>query len=317
LPLLPAFGRVATTLILVALVACTDSSTPIAAPTPGPTGSASPVPPDPRARERFAVASYCIDAVRALDAKAAGDDEVFEEALAELEDDLASLPADSLRAEARDLVRFLDDPEALSKTDKTFALIEWRLHHTPEPCLDVTGVLSELAVEQRDELEAPASRATTRWYGKANNGLLTLSVLPLAVADDDCTVHTFPVAAGGERVDGVFRSGCKSWGKNNRHNFVMVELTNLSTVPPRFRLEDVMAFDRDDRLLSPVDVQSQTNEPENFLPSHGTITDSGERGFVVFDAPDLGLRAVVFHYEGDLLIVTFEGNEQTVPRSSG
>jgi hypothetical protein len=97
----------------------------------------------------------------------------------------------------------------------------------------------------------------------------------------------------------------------------MVELKTLLTVPPRFRLEDLVAFDRNGRLRSPVDVQSQANEPENFLTSDDTITDSGERGFVVFDAPDLGLRAVVYHYEGDLLIVTFEGNEQTVPRSSG
>jgi hypothetical protein len=151
----------------------------------------------------------------------------------------------------------------------------------------------------------------------ADNRLLTLSVLPLEVPDDDCTVHTFPIAAGDAQRDGVFRSGCQSWGKDNRHNFVMVELKTLLTVPPRFRLEDLVAFDRNGRLRSPVDVQSQANEPENFLTSDDTITDSGERGFVVFDAPDLGLRAVVYHYEGDLLIVTFEGNEQTVPRSSG
>jgi hypothetical protein len=312
LPVLPAaFGRAAVTLTLLASVACTGSSTP-SVPTPGPTATATATP-DPRAAERLALATYCIDAVDAIDARASKDEAGLEESLADLRGDAASLPTGDLRAEANDLIRFLDDPKNAPKDRDDDVLTEWRLQHTPATCLDVTGLRSELTVEQRAQLPAPTSRATTRWFGRADNGELALAVLPLAVPDEDCTVHTFPIATG-EAGSGAYRSDCRSWGKKSRHNFVMIEVTGTA---PEFRLSDFMAFDRKGRIHSPVDVIDQANDPDNFMPPRGSVTATGRRGFVVFEVEDLQVRAIVFHHLGDLLVVIFEGNESTFPRSSG
>ncbi len=316
LPLVPAkLGRVAATMMLLASVACTGSES-TNDPTPAPTSTASPTP-DPQAQERFAVAAYCIHAVEAIDSRASDDDSAFEAALANLEADADSLPTDDLRKEARDLARFLDDPKSGPRKNESSAVVEWRLQHTPATCLDVTGRLSVLTGEQLAQLSAPTTRATARWYGRADTGEIALSVSLLAVPDEDCTLHTFPIASGDQSHSGAYRSDCRSWGKKNRHNFVMVDLSTTTIVPPLFQLSDLMALDRKGEVHSAVDVRDEASEPGNFLPDDGSITAGGLSGFAVFDAEELQLRAIAYHDRDVLLIITFDGKERTVPRSSG
>jgi hypothetical protein len=262
------------------------------------------------------VATYCLHAVDAIDSLAAENEPRLEGALADLEADAESLPTEELRTEAGDLARFLDDPENGPKDPGLAEAAPWRLQRTPVTCLDVTGLLSKLAEEQRAQLTAPTNRATTRWYGQADTSDLVLSVAILVVPDDECTIHAFPIAAGDQTQSGAYRSDCRTWGKKNPHNFVMVDLSNISSVPPRFRLSDLMALDRTGKVHSSVDVRNQAAQPENFLPAEGTVTSGGLSGFAVFDADELQLRAIAYQHQGVLLIVTFEGKEKTVPPSA-
>jgi hypothetical protein len=311
-----AIGRAALSLLLLAAVACTGSPS-TNGPTPGPTPApTTPVTPDPQAEEKLAVATYCLHAVDAIDSLASENETRFEGALADLEADAESLPTEELRKEARDLARFLDDPENAPKDLGLDEAAPWRLQRTPLTCLDLTGLLSELTEEQRAQLTAPTTRATTSWYGQADTRDLVLSVAILVVPDDECTIHTFPIAGGDQAQSGAYRSDCRTWGKKNPHNFVMVDMTNISTVPPRFRLSDLMALDRSGKVHSPVDVRNQAAQPENFLPAEGTVTSGGLNGFAVFDADELRLRAIAYQHQGVLLIVTFGGKEKSVPPSA-
>jgi hypothetical protein len=300
---------------MLAAVACTGSPS-TNEPTPGPSvTAATPTTPDPLAAEKLAVATYCMHAVDAIDSLASENESSFESALADLEADAESLPTDELRKEAGDLARFLDDPQNGPKNPGLDEAAPWRLQRTPVTCLDLSGLLSALPAEQRVQLSPPPTRATTRWYGQADTGDLVLSVATLVVPDDECTVHTFPIAAGDQTQTGAYRSDCRTWGKKNPHNFVNVELSNTSNVPPRFRISELIALDRSGKVLSPVDVRNQAAQPENFLPAEGTITPGGLSGFAAFDAEELRLRAIAYQHLGTLLIVMFDGKERSIPPS--
>jgi hypothetical protein len=287
-------------LIALALTSC-DPARPVssAAPTP----STSPL----SAADASLVAGYCVDAVDAIDSLALGKMGTFRRARDRLAADMRTLPP-VLRSEAAELDALLNSevpPEDITHRSRA----AWRLEHTPPECVDIPGIFEQARrLRGLGTLTPPAFRPVARssvlGVGAApSSGHVEFEVMETDAWDSNCAAFGLSTAPR----KALFTTACGSW--NPAYDFFLVRVRSVHGATAEVGLDDFTLLDQAGAALVPVDVQTEAEQPGNYVSANeGVSLDAPVLKFIVF--AERGVQPVAMALEEDeaLLIDVFRGN---------
>jgi hypothetical protein len=163
-------------------------------------------------------------------------------------------------------------------------------------------------------LDSPSPLQLLVSFGRIYHGdRLSLQVYRLRLKDEDCKTGAFRYLGIGA-LRAAYHFDCRSWESVHPSNF-FVSLGNKLNRSVGFRLGNFTLVTRDRRYFKPVDLRSQAEFPNRWVPLGGTIDAVGfVRGYIGFVLPKGAVpRFLTYSDSDEALTVSFDGRLHLIP----